>query len=290
MGSPCALSLYCKNEADFKKAVHACVHEMQRLENKYSRYLPNSLVSQINRRAGTNESIHLDNETWQLLLYADTAYQQSDGLFDITSGILRQAWDFKSKIVPEQETIDRLLDKIGWDKVSLQQCSFKLPLPHMQLDFGGIVKEYAADCLHKTLIHYEVHQGLVDLAGDIKVIGPHPDDTPWMIGIRNPHDPTRALAQIPMISGGLASSGDYARCFEMNGKRYSHILNPKTGWPVSGLAAVSVWAEQCVVAGSLATIAMLKEEEKSLQWLNDLGIPYVTVNQQLQVTSSEQLD
>lgn len=289
MGSPCALSLYCADDTEFKKAVHTCVHEMQRLENKYSRYLPNSLISQINRRAGTSESIHLDNETWQLMLYADTGYQQSEGFFDVTSGILRKAWNFKTMNIPKEETINELLDKIGWEKVSLQQGGFKLPLKGMQIDFGGIVKEYAADCLHRLLIQQEIHYGLIDLAGDIKVIGPLPNGDPWMIGIRNPNQPEQALAKIPMVSGGLASSGDYARCFELNGKRYSHILNPKTGWPVFGLAAVSVWAEQCVVAGSIATIAMLKEETEGNQWLTDLGVPFVTVNQQLELHSSEQL-
>lgn len=120
-------------------------------------------------------------------------------------------------------------------------------------------EEYAADCLANILYQLDICSGVVDLADDIRILGPHPDGSPWQVGIRHPQHPERAIATIPLMSGGLASSGDYARCFELNGKRYSHLLNPKTGRPIQGLASVSVWAEQCVVAGSIATIAMLKE-------------------------------
>lgn len=262
---------------------------MTRLENKYSRYLPNSLVNQINDRAGSGQQLSLDAETWQLMLYANTAYEQSNGLFDITSGILRTAWDFthsENPKLPTQKILTSLLAQIGWNKLTLHKTSFCLPLPGMQIDFGGIVKEYAADCLNAIIKQHNISSGLVDLAGDMKIIGPHPNGDPWMIGIRNPNQPEQALAQIPMTSGGIASSGDYARCFELDGRRYSHILNPKTGWPISGLAAVSVWAEQCVVAGSIATIAMLKGENAGIQWLHELGVPFISINHELEITQS----
>lgn len=286
MGSPCALSLYCATEQIFQKACEIAEQEMQRLEQKYSRYISSSLLSQINQAAGTEQTFNLDEETWYLMQYANTAFEQSEGLFDITSGILRNAWNFKAPQLPEPEILQPILEKIGWHKVALTQSQFRLPIDGMEIDFGGVVKEYAADSLHNLLGNIGIEHGIIDLAGDMKVIGPHPDQSPWIVGIRNPANPDEAAATIPLVSGGLASSGDYARCFELNGKRYSHILNPKTGWPVEGLAAVSVWAEQCVVAGTIATVTMLKGKPHGLEWITELGIPFIAIDQELNITST----
>jgi thiamine biosynthesis lipoprotein len=117
------------------------------------------------------------------------------------------------------------------------------------------------------------------LGGDIRVVGPHPDGSPWRIGIRHPRLPDALLATVLLAQGGLASSGDYERCIVMDGRRQSHILNPKTGWPVHGLAAVSVIAPQCLIAGSASTIAMLKESAGK-KWLDDLGLPHVWMDEQ----------
>jgi thiamine biosynthesis lipoprotein len=143
---------------------------------------------------------------------------------------------------------------------------------------SGIVKEYAADLVVEMLRQSGINHGLVDMGGDIAVIGPHPDNSPWQVAISDPDFPEQAIATIPLMAGGLASSGDYQRFIVLNDERYCHILNPKTGWPVKGLAAVSVWAPQCVVAGTVATIAMLKGDVEGEKWLQDVGCNYVTVN------------
>lgn len=289
MGSPCVLTLYVQSVSQYKEAVFRCEKEMERLEHKYSRYLPNSLLSQINASAGSGKGMALDDETWQLLNYANIAFEQSDGLFDITSGILRTAWNFKQPQLPDADKLKLLIEKIGWQKIHLDQQHFVLPEPRMQLDLGGIVKEYAADCLANILKHQHIQSGVIDLAGDIRILGPHPNGSPWQVGISHPQHPEQAIATIALSSGALASSGDYARCFELNGKRYSHLLNPKTGWPIQGLAGVSVWAEQCVVAGSIATIAMLKGENEGNQWLKEVGVPFVSINQEMEIVRNEVL-
>ncbi len=285
MGSPCALSFYCESEQQFNQAKDACVEEMARLEAKYSRYQPDSLISKINKAAGSDQLFEIDTETWILMQYATIAHRESDGLFDITSGVLRQIWDFKNSSVPTQEDINRTLDKIGFDKLPMEQNAFRLPITGMELDFGGIVKEYAADVLANFIGEVGIRHGLVDLAGDIAAAGPHPDGRPWEIGISHPAIPGEPVAKIALHSGGLASSGDYARCFVLNDKKYSHILNPITGWPVEGLSGVSVWAEQCIVAGTLATITMLKGEEEGKKWIAETGAPYVTIDQHFRVES-----
>jgi len=137
----------------------------------------------------------------------------------------------------------------------------------MQLDFGGCVKEYGADAAAAALQQAGISHGLVDLAGDMAAVGGQADGRPWQVGIRSPVEQGRAVAGVRLVTGGLASSGDYERCIEFGGRRYGHILDPRRGWPVEGLAAVSVTAPQCLVAGSSATMAMLMPQEEALAWL-----------------------
>lgn len=266
MGGPAELQLYLQNNdtAIFQLAEN----EARRLENKYSRYLNNSVTSNINACAGNSEGIDLDKETAALLNYADIAWQQSDGLFDITSGVLRKAWDFKSNKLPKQKQLNELLKNVGWDKLNWKAPHLTLPA-NMELDFGGIVKEYAADAMTAILRNAGVQHGLVDLAGDIGIIGPHPDGTPWKIGIRNPEKTQTAIATLDAYNGGIASSGNYERFMIVNGIRYCHILNPKTGWPVHGVAATSVHASTCMVAGTATTTAMLLGVVEGRNWLEN---------------------
>ena len=122
-----------------------------------------------------------------------------------------------------------------------------------------------------------VRSGFVNLGGDIAIIGPHPDGEAWRIGLQHPRKPGEAMATIGMHSGAVASSGDYERCIVVDGRRYGHILNPRTGWPVAHLAAVTVQGDLCVVAGSASTIALLKEADGPA-WLASLGLPHVWVD------------
>ena len=266
MGGPAELQLYLQNNdsAVFQLAED----EARRLEKKYSRYLDNSVTSEINACAGKPDGIDLDSETTALLNYADIAWQQSDGLFDITSGVLRKAWDFKSNQLPEQKQLTELLAHVGWSKLNWNPPHLTLP-SNMELDFGGIVKEYAADAMTAILRNAGVQHGLVDLAGDIGIIGPHPDGTPWKIGIRNPGKTQTAIATLDAYNGGIASSGNYERFMVVNGIRYCHILNPKTGWPVHGVAAASVHASTCMVAGTATTTAMLLGAINGRRWLKE---------------------
>lgn len=280
MAGPCRFRLYGE-EAMLGDAAAAAEAEVRRLETKYSRYRESSLTSLINRRAGSGTPVAIDPETAGLLHYAETAWRESDGLFDLTSGILRHAWDFKSGQLPEAGAIESLLPRVGWDKLHWTPQSIELTQPGMEIDFGGCVKEYACDSAAAILQQAGISSGLVDLAGDMTVFGGPPDNDGWAIGIRHPRQQEQAIARITLPAGALASSGDYARCMEVDGRRYGHILNPKTGWPVEGLLAVSVIAPQCLVAGSTATIAMLKPADEALTWLEALGLPWLAVDADL---------
>ena len=151
------------------------------------------------------------------------------------------------------------------------------PEAGLELDLGGAVKEYAVDRVSSLCWDAGIQHGLINLGGDIKVIGPHPDGTPWAVGIRHPRDPERIARTVYLKRGAMASSGDYERCLVINGRRFGHVLNPKTGWPVSHLASVSVVAEFCVVAGSASTIAMLMED-RGPDWLRSMGVTHYWVD------------
>jgi thiamine biosynthesis lipoprotein len=278
MGGPCELRLYATDAAAAARCAKAAEDEILRLERRYSRYREDSITTAINRSAGDAQGVEVDAETAGLLDYAHTAWAQSGGLFDISSGVLRRAWDFKAQRLPAPGEIEALLPQVGWDKLDWQRPRLVLPRAGMELDFGGYVKEYAADRAAQAARTAGGWHGFVELAGDIALIGPHPDGAPWQVGVRHPRDPERPLATIPLAGGGIASSGDYERYFEHEGVRYCHVLNPKTGWPVQGLAAVSVVAEQCLVAGTASTIAMLKGAVEGPAWLEGLGLRYLCVD------------
>lgn len=277
MGTQCEIQLFVEEQKLANRIAEIVIADVQRLEGLYSRYKPDSLLSKINTVAATGGSIVVDAETAGLLDYAATCHQQSDGLFDISSGILRQAWRFETGQLPDQPLIKQLLKRVGWHKLRWQAPVLEFPLAGMELDFGGIVKEYAADRAAALSWHAGARHGLVNLGGDIKLIGPRPDGNAWQIGIHHPRRKQSLATSLALHNGAVASSGDYERCIMVNGQRYGHILNPKTGWPVRRLASVSVAGEFCVVAGSASTIAMLKEEQGP-GWLEQLGLPHLWID------------
>ncbi len=276
MGSPCTLLFFDENQHKATYLIDACLHELQRLEQKYSRYLPDSFLSKINA-AGRN-SIEIDEETAALLNYANTAYDESEGLFDITSGLFRSIWNFKEKKIPDHRHIQEILKKVGWEKVYWENNFLQFSLEGMEIDLGGIVKEHAADLLFKLFAQSEVTSGLIDLGGDIKIIGPHPDGKPWGIGVTDPTNSTQARITLQLKHGAITTSGQYQRSFLHKGRRYGHLINPKTGWPVTGLISATVWSESCLIAGSLTSIAILKGYPDGKKWLDELQVSYVLIN------------
>ena len=274
MASVAEIQLYAPDLSSATRAARAAQHEVERIESKYSRYRDDSVTTAINRGGG--DAVAIDPETSALLDYAHACWEQSDGLFDITSGVLRRAWDFKRAVPPTQSDICPLLERIGWPRVRRGTGSVALELG-MEIDFGGIGKEYAADRAAAVLLECGITSALVNLGGDIRAIGSHPGSKPWQIGIVDPRAAERSIARVPVVNTALATSGDYQRCIVHDGRRYCHVLNPKTGWPVEGPQSVSVIAPLCVVAGSGATIAMLKCDG-ARAYLDDQQLPYLLID------------
>jgi FAD:protein FMN transferase len=250
-------------------AIEAAAREVVRIQDKYSRYRndSSSIVHQINSRAGSGDWTACDPETMGLLKIADRFHRDSGGVFDITSGVLRRAWDFKATLLPDQAQIDSLLKVIGWPKVELQDHRVRLPLAGMEIDFGGIGKEYAADRAGAVLRGRGIASGFVNLGGDIHAVGPRPDGTGWPVGVENPRRRGEVSASIAVSHGGLATSGDAEKYFMAGGRRYSHILNPQTGFPSDCWSSVSVASVSTLLAGFFSTTAMLLEHAGE-QFLN----------------------
>lgn len=276
MKSSCELVIVAESKSKGQSIATHAIAEVSRIERVYSRYRPESIISRINTAAG-QDFVDCDSETLSLLDYADKLYDISSGLFDCTSGVLRNAWNFTGAELPSQEKLATILPLINWKSVERCNNEVRLPVAGMELDFGGIGKEYAADRAAAVIHGKGVKYGYVNLAGDIRVIGPKPDGTPWVIGIQDPRHKDRTIASIPLYSGALATSGDYERFFEAEGKRYCHIIHPRSGYPVTYWRSVTVVAPLAITAGSHSTIAMLKEDE-GVAFLKESGMDYLAVD------------
>jgi thiamine biosynthesis lipoprotein len=276
MGSACEVVLASHTQNEAESMAKLAIDEVLRIERKYSRYTTDSVIAKINQQAGRG-ALQCDDETWALFQFATQLFDKSDGLFDITSGVLRQAWDFKNPEVPTSQKLEALLPLVGWQKVVLQDQSIALPLAGMEVDLGGFGKEYAADRAAQVLKEKGVTHGYVNLAGDMRFLGPKSTGEPWMIGIQDPRARDQVVATLPITQGGLATSGDYERYFELNGQRYCHVLNPKTGMPVSYWRSVSVTSPATVVSGCTTTMVMLKEAE-GLAFLQATGFDFFAID------------
>lgn len=292
MACPCIFQIDGRDERVMRRAARQAMEEVQRIEHKFSRYREASVISRINRSAGA-QAVEIDAETRGLLDFADALWKQSDGLFDISSGVLRHAWDFKNARLPESARLHALLARVGWQHVERQGHGVRLTQPGMELDLGGFGKEYAADRAAAVLQSHGIAHALVNLGGDLHALGerglPELQGLPWQIDIQHPRPapamPEQSLAVLALARGGLATSGDYERFFTLEGRRYCHVLHPQTGWPVTHWQSVSVLASNTTTAGALSTIAMLKGPD-AIDWLQTQNVRYLAVRHDGQVLRS----
>ncbi|MEP7705960.1 FAD:protein FMN transferase [Paraglaciecola sp. 25GB23A] len=267
MASPCELLIDTQDEKLAKQLTSIAQAEVIRIEKKFSRYRTDNLLHQINHSQG--QSVIIDDETYRLLQFANTCFELSDGMFDLSSGVLRKAWNFNgSDQLPSPELVSSLLPRVGWQRLRFTSNELIMPAD-MELDFGGIGKEYAVDCVAKLCNQLAPKLSVVvNFGGDIQVTCPRKKDQSWHIGIESLQGEDLTAQLLHIKAGGLATSGDARRFLLKNGKRYSHILNPNTGYPVEDAPrSVTVAASHCIQAGLLATLALLQgpEAEQFLQ-------------------------
>ncbi|WP_232824683.1 FAD:protein FMN transferase [Algibacillus agarilyticus] len=276
MASLCEVLVETQNAELVYKIGCLAEAEAKRIEAKFSRYTNNNVCYAINNAQG--KPLAIDTETASLLHFAAQCYEMSDGMFDVTSGILRRAWTFDgSNRLATQAQISTLLPLVGWQQVTLTDHTLQMPTG-MEIDFGGIGKEYAVNCVAQICTQQAPDISiLINFGGDIQVTQARKNKQAWQIGIEDPtfkadakikanaaSKPLKtelAIKQINIQQGGLATSGDARRYLLHNHIRYSHILNPKTGWPITNAPhSITVATAHCIQAGCLATMALLQGE------------------------------
>jgi thiamine biosynthesis lipoprotein len=260
MANPCEVLCETIDAGIAREVVRCAAREARRVERKFSRYRQDNIVHAINTSGG--RPIELDQETARLVEFGDALWRLSEGAFDLTSGVLRKAWRFEpGATIPNEAIIEETRRHIGWKSVTWQPPILQLPAG-MQLDFGAIGKEYAVDQAVDQISAAHDAPTLVNFGGDLRCCGTVPRQGSWQIGIESPAHERKTQKRIRLTSGALATSGDTYRFIEHGGRRFGHILDARTGWPVPGAPrSVTVAAPTCSQAGSLSTLAMLKGEQ-----------------------------
>ena len=256
MASPCDVLMEIEDKSIAQDILNAVSNEAWRIEDKFSRYKKDNIVFQLNHSNG--DIVAIDDETSRLLDFANELFEISDGLFDVTSGVLRQCWKFDgSDNVPEKKWIKKILKNIGWQKVTRAEGGVTLPVG-MEIDLGGLGKEYAVDRCVLITRQITDQSVLINFGGDLAVTLARQEKKFWSVG-RLVTGSDEASGIFQLFGGAIATSGDANRYLLKDGVRYSHILNPKTGWSVIGAPnTVSVSALTCIEAGMMSTLAMLQ--------------------------------
>lgn len=256
MASPCELLVETDRPEEARELGALAAAECARIERKFSRYRDDSVLAAIHAAAG--RPFEVDPETAQLLDFAAECHALSGGLFDITSGVLRRAWTFDgSARVPDAAAVAALLPLVGFHRLCWRNPVLELPAG-MEIDFGGIGKEYAVDRVYDAVAMRCRRPFLVNFGGDLRA-NAAPKSGAWRVGIERPGAERVASKLLELEHGALATSGDTRRYLEKDGVRYGHILDPRDGWPVRGAPqSVTVAASSCTEAGLLATLALLQ--------------------------------
>ncbi len=228
---------------------------MGRFEAKFSRFRPDSVVSRINREAG-GDWVPVDEETGHMLQLADDLHQRTHGVMDASMLPLLKVWDWKvvHEQLPAKDEVLAALDLCGWKRVERRPGAVRLPQAGMGLDFGGFGKEYAVDFIGRMAGSAGISDALIDFGRDILALGGNGSHPFWHIGVEDGLHPGSCWGGLAVSGQAVCASGDYNRHFIHDGRRYGHILDPRTGWPVAnGTRAVTAIASSCLEAGVFST-------------------------------------
>ncbi len=274
LGTTCEVQYACDRDATAVTFERAMLGWVQAFEAKYSRFRPDSLISRINAAAG-REWVAIDPEMEQMLKLCDTLHFLTQGILDPTLLPLMRLWDYKAECptIPDDAQVSAALKLIGWQKVLRQPGRIFLPEPGMALDFGGFGKEYAVDVVAQIAVDHGISDVLVDFGHDLRALGRPPGRPAWHIGLEDPRRPGTSAASIALIGNrGIASSGDYIRRFTIGGRRYGHIIDPRTGRPVAnGCVQATAVAATCLHAGVLSTTAFILGVQQGIELIQSFA-------------------
>ncbi|NTW29460.1 MAG: FAD:protein FMN transferase [Coriobacteriia bacterium] len=282
------VSAWTADAAALDEVVALCV----RYEKLFSRTDPISELTRLNLACG--EPMDVDGELAALTSAAFGYSKASGGLYDVTMGAVVRLWDFKGQVIPTEQQIAEALCHVDYRRVHVEGATVQLEDPLATIDLGGIAKGYIADRLIETLVAHGVESALVNLGGNVAVLGGKPDGTAWRIGLRRPQ--SSLMQQAPQSFGmfevrdrSVVTSGVYERAFEREGRLYHHILDPRSGYPAdTDLLGASVVAERSLDADGYSTALIIMGLDKALGFIEDqpgLEAVFVTTSGEVYASS-----
>jgi FAD:protein FMN transferase len=294
LGSPFEITVVASDSIKGNQFLELAISEVKRVENLISDWIPTSQISTVNKNAGI-APIKVDNEVFELVERAVRISKLTSGAFDISYASMDRIWKFDGsmKEMPTAEAIKNSVAKVGYQNIILNknESSIFLKNEGMKLGLGGIGQGYIADKIKALLQENGCSSGLVNVSGDINTWGKQPNGMPWTVGIINPMNKNKVFATFPLDDSAVETSGSYEKYVTFNGKRYSHIIDPRTGYPASGIISVSVFAKQTELADALATGIFVLGIEVGLDLVNQLnGIGCIIVDDKGAIHVSKNID
>ncbi|MRI02079.1 FAD:protein FMN transferase [Kriegella sp. EG-1] len=274
MGSRFEITVVSTNEELGYINIEEAIAEITRIEKLISAWDPNSETSLINKNAGI-KPVKVSTELINLIERAKQVSNITDGAFDISYSSLDKVWKFDGSMedLPTPEEIEKSISKIGYEKIILDKKAQTVFLKEkgMKISFGAMGKGYAADKAKSLLISKQVIAGLINAGGDLTTWGTKASGEKWLIGIANPLNKDRIFSWLPIVESSVATSGNYEKYVTFKGKRYSHIIDPRTGYPTSGINSVSIFAKDAELCDALATAVYIMGVDTGLSLINQLA-------------------
>ena len=294
LSSPFEITVVAPDTVQGNVYIDMAISEVKRIENIISDWIPTTPVSQINRNAGI-KPVQVDEELIMLIERANKIAKVTDGAFDISYASMDKIWKFDGsmKEMPSAEAIKKSVERIGYKKVIMDPLAKTVYLKDagMKLGLGGIAQGYIADNIKDLLFSKGCKAGIVNVSGDINAWGRQPDGKPWTVAIVNPMNKNKVFATFPLEDSAVETSGSYEKYVTFNGKRYSHIIDPRTGYPAQGVVSVSVFAKTTEVADALATGVFVMGVEAGINMIDQMkGIGCIIVDDKGGVHASKNID
>ncbi|SHG36715.1 thiamine biosynthesis lipoprotein [Flavobacterium fluvii] len=271
MGGRFDITIVAKDSLSAEQNIDIVIAEITRIENLISDWKPTSQVSEVNQNAGIRP-VKVDKEVFELTQRAIRFSEMTNGGFDISFAAMDRIWKFDGSMteMPSAEAIKKSVEKVGYKNIILDsvQSTIFLKLKGMKIGFGALGEGYATDKCRAIMLAKGINAGIVNGSGDMSTWGKQPSGKPWNIGITNPFHPDKLLAVAPLGQEAVTTSGSYEKFVVFDGKRYSHIINPATGYPATGLCSVTVFGPNAETANGLSTSLMVLEKTAGLDLLN----------------------
>ncbi|SDS43501.1 thiamine biosynthesis lipoprotein [Formosa sp. Hel1_31_208] len=293
MGSRFDITVVAKDSIEANTYIDLAVSEISRIENLISSWDPKSQTSEINRNAGI-KAVVVDQELFNLINRAISISMLTDGAFDISYASMDRIWKFDGSMtqMPSAEQIKASVEKVGFENIVLDISKNTVFLKEkgMKIGFGAIGKGYAADMAKSLLINKGVVAGIINASGDMNTWGKQINGKDWKVAITNPLDKNKAFALLPITNGAVVTSGNYEKEVTFNGKRYTHIIDPRTGYPSTGLISVTVFAPKAELADALATSVFVMGKDVGINRINQLpNIECIIIDENGNLFSSENI-